>query len=231
MEKYKCLHRFWLFKLSTETNFWKHQNDQARRRQVDVTQSILKNWFPDKPLIHLPPGLWITAAALWWCTIVASGIKIDAVMQSLPNRYIHTFVEGKWKSNLPVNCGLSVFGLWRISFHSAVNSGILKNNNSNTNYEWNNIVLRSHHPHSCPSGAFGPHRVKAAWYLLNFMHDFEKNQLPNGFNWLFQRIANVHNRLTRLSSARGLHTQKFNTTTHGLSSLRYSGTKRWPCLQ
>ena len=56
---------------------------------------------------------------------------------------------------------------------------------------------------------------------LIFMHDFEKNQLPNGF----QRIGNVHNRLTRLSSARGLHTQKLNTTTHGLSTLRYTGTK------
>ena len=71
---------------------------------------------------------------------------------------------------------------------------------------------------------------------LIFMHDFEKNQLPNGLNWLFQRIGNVHNRLTRLSSARGLHTQKFNTTTHGLSSLRYSGsggalyTPPWPFL-
>ena len=66
---------------------------------------------------------------------------------------------------------------------------------------------------------------------LLFMHDFEKNQLPNGLNWLFQRIGNVHNRLTRLSSARGLHTQKFNTTTHGLSSLRYSGTKALNCLK
>ena len=56
---------------------------------------------------------------------------------------------------------------------------------------------------------------------LLFMHDFEKNQLPNGF----QRIGNVHNRLARLSSARGLHTQKLNTTTHGLSTLRYTGTK------
>ena len=63
------------------------------------------------------------------------------------------------------------------------------------------------------------------------MHDFEKNQLPNGLNWLFQRIGNVHNRLTRLSSARGLHTQKFNTTPHGLSSLRYSGTKALNCLK
>ena len=63
------------------------------------------------------------------------------------------------------------------------------------------------------------------------MHDFEKNQLPNGLNWLFQRIGNVHNRLTHLSSARGLHTQKFNTTTHGLSSLRYSGTKALNCLK
>ena len=66
---------------------------------------------------------------------------------------------------------------------------------------------------------------------LLFMHDIEKNQLPNGLNWLFQRIGNVHNRLTRLSSARGLHTQKFNTTSHGLSSLRYSGTKALNCLK
>ena len=64
-----------------------------------------------------------------------------------------------------------------------------------------------------------------------FMHDFEKNQLPNGLNWLFQRIGYVHNRLTRLSSARGLDTQKFNTTTPGLSSLRYSGTKALNCLK
>ena len=54
---------------------------------------------------------------------------------------------------------------------------------------------------------------------LLFMHDFEKNQLPKGLNWLFQRIGNVHNRLTHLSSARGLHTQEFNTTAHGLSKL------------
>ena len=63
------------------------------------------------------------------------------------------------------------------------------------------------------------------------MHDFEKNQFPTGLNWLFQRIENVHNRLIRLSSARGVHTQKFNTTTHGLSSLRYSGTKALNCLK
>ena len=66
---------------------------------------------------------------------------------------------------------------------------------------------------------------------LLFMHDFEKNQLPNGLNWLFQRIGNVHNRLTRLSAARGLYTQKFNTTTHGLSSLRETGTKALHCLK
>ena len=63
------------------------------------------------------------------------------------------------------------------------------------------------------------------------MHDIEKNQLPTGLNWLFQGIGNMHNRLTRLSSARGLHVQKFNTTTHGLSSLRYIGTKTLNCLK
>ena len=35
----------------------------------------------------------------------------------------------------------------------------------------------------------------------------------------------MHNRQTRLSSAKELHSQKFNTTTYGLSSLRYPGTK------
>ena len=57
------------------------------------------------------------------------------------------------------------------------------------------------------------------------MHDFDKNRLPTGLNWLFQRTENVHNRLTRLSLARGLHAQRFNTSTYGLSSLRYTGTK------
>lgn len=63
------------------------------------------------------------------------------------------------------------------------------------------------------------------------MHDFDKNQLPTDLNWLFQRIENVHNRLTRLSSARGLHTQKFNTSTYRLSSLRYTGTKAFNTLK
>lgn len=57
------------------------------------------------------------------------------------------------------------------------------------------------------------------------MHNFEMSRLPSGLNWLFQRVENVHNRLTRLSSARGRHTHKFDTTTYGLSSLRYSETK------
>ena len=35
----------------------------------------------------------------------------------------------------------------------------------------------------------------------------------------------MHNRLTRLSLARGLHKQIFNTSTYGLSALRYAGTK------
>ena len=35
----------------------------------------------------------------------------------------------------------------------------------------------------------------------------------------------MHNRLNRLASAKGFRTQKFNTATHGLSSLRYTGTK------
>ena len=60
---------------------------------------------------------------------------------------------------------------------------------------------------------------------LLFMHDFDSNRLPTSLNWLFQRTENVHNRLTRLSLARGLHTQRFNTSTYGLSSLRYTGTK------
>ena len=50
------------------------------------------------------------------------------------------------------------------------------------------------------------------------MYDFDKNRL-------FQRTENVHNRLTRLSLTRGLHTQRFNTSTYGLSALRYTGTK------
>ena len=60
---------------------------------------------------------------------------------------------------------------------------------------------------------------------LLFMHDFDKNRLPTGLNWLFQRTENVHNRLTLPSFARGLHAQRFNTSTYGLSSLRYTGTK------
>ena len=55
------------------------------------------------------------------------------------------------------------------------------------------------------------------------MHNFEMNRLPTGLNWLFQRVENVHNRLT--SSARELHSQKFISTTYGLRSLRYTGTK------
>ena len=35
----------------------------------------------------------------------------------------------------------------------------------------------------------------------------------------------MHNRLTRLSLARGIHTQRFNTSTYELSALRYTGTK------
>ena len=35
----------------------------------------------------------------------------------------------------------------------------------------------------------------------------------------------MHNRLTRLSLARGLHKQIFNTSTYGLSGLQYTGTK------
>ena len=66
---------------------------------------------------------------------------------------------------------------------------------------------------------------------LLFMHDFEMNRLPTRLNWLFQRVENVHNRLTRLSSARGHHSQKFNTTTYGLSSLRYTGTKALNALK
>ena len=57
------------------------------------------------------------------------------------------------------------------------------------------------------------------------MYDFNKNRLPTGLNWLFPRTENVHDRLTRLSSARGLHAQRFNTSTYRLSSLRYAGTK------
>ena len=57
------------------------------------------------------------------------------------------------------------------------------------------------------------------------------NRLPTGLKWLFQRAENVHNRLTRLSSARGLYSQKFNTTTYGLSSLRYTGTKALNALK
>ena len=60
------------------------------------------------------------------------------------------------------------------------------------------------------------------------MHDFDTNRLPSGLNWLFQRIEKMHNRTTRLSSARGLHTQKF---TYGLSSLRYTGTKALNALK
>ena len=61
---------------------------------------------------------------------------------------------------------------------------------------------------------------------LLFVQNFDKNRLPTGLNWLFQRTENVHNRLTRFSSARGLHIQKFNTSTYDrLSSLRHTGTK------
>ena len=66
---------------------------------------------------------------------------------------------------------------------------------------------------------------------LLFMHDFEKNRLPTGLNWLFQRTENVHNRLTCLSFARGIHTQRFNTSTYGPSSLRYTGTKAFNSLE
>ena len=48
---------------------------------------------------------------------------------------------------------------------------------------------------------------------------------------VFHRIENVRNRLTRLSSARGLRTQKCNTTTYGLSSLGYTGTKVFNTLK
>ena len=54
------------------------------------------------------------------------------------------------------------------------------------------------------------------------MHGFDKNRLPTGLNWLFQRTENVHNRFTRLSLARGLHKQILNTSTYGLSALRYT---------
>ena len=73
--------------------------------------------------------------------------------------------------------------------------------------------------------------IKQASEAKLFMHDFDMNRLPSGSNWLFQRVGNVHNRLTRLSSTRGLHTQKFNTTTNGLSSLRYTGTKALNALK
>ena len=63
------------------------------------------------------------------------------------------------------------------------------------------------------------------------MHGFDMKRLPSGLNWLFQRVGNLHNRLSRLSSARGLHRENFDTTTYGLSSLRYTGTKALNALK
>ena len=63
------------------------------------------------------------------------------------------------------------------------------------------------------------------------MHDFDKNRLPTSLNWLFQRTENGYDRFTRRSLARRLHTQRFNTSTYGLSSLRYTGTKALTSLK
>ena len=63
------------------------------------------------------------------------------------------------------------------------------------------------------------------------MRGFEMKRLPTGLNGLLQRIENVRNRLTHLSSARGIHTQKFNTTIYRLSYLRYTCTKSLNSLE